>query len=156
GDAMEALLQEYGVRIDDETREFAIGDIPEKRVPEAAMKFVAFMLRVRDFSLMTEARIVSTFRDDVAKMLRSEIGNEAAIEEREAIAPELSDFLPDFVLRAANRPPVGLFLGTTDGRVLEALFLHMRARYEVQYDCSVIALVERAKSLTAKVRQQAL
>lgn len=58
--AMDALLAEYGVTIDNERREFFVGRVTEANLPAAAMKFVAFSLRVRDFSLMTEANVQST------------------------------------------------------------------------------------------------
>lgn len=62
GDALTDLLKEYGVRFDDDTLEFGIDGLAEDDVPAAAMKFVAFSLRVRDFLLMTEFRVASTFR----------------------------------------------------------------------------------------------
>jgi len=46
----------------------------------------------------------------------------ATIEENVPITPKLTDFPADFVLRAPGRRPVGVFLGTSDNRVLEALF----------------------------------
>jgi hypothetical protein len=77
------------------------------------------------------------------------------VEETAAILPELSDFPADFVLRAPGRPPVGVYLGYSDQRVLEALFVHMRARHETHEACSIVALLESAKGISAKVRQQA-
>jgi hypothetical protein len=79
--ALHELLTEYGAVIDDETREFVIDQLSEAELPAAALKFVAFCLRVRDLSLMTETRIASTFHDDVSKMLTETIGKRARIEE---------------------------------------------------------------------------
>lgn len=72
-EAMEALLNEYGVKIDTEAREFYVDQVAEDDLARVAMRFVAFSLRVRDFRLMTEANIVSTFRDDVRNMLGERI-----------------------------------------------------------------------------------
>jgi hypothetical protein len=155
GDAMAELLTEYGVIIDEETREFAIENIAETQVAAAAMRFVAFSLRVRDFALMTEARVIGSFRDDVAKLLRQVIGDRAVVSEREPVVPRLADFLADFVVRAPNRPPVGVFLGMSNQRVLEAVVVQMRATYETRDPCSIIALLERGQSITAPVRRQA-
>jgi hypothetical protein len=52
GGAMRELLAEYGVSIDEDARGFVIDGVDESRLPSAAMSFVAFSLRVRDFSLM--------------------------------------------------------------------------------------------------------
>jgi hypothetical protein len=95
------------------------------------LKFVAFSLRVRDFMLMTEFRVATTFREDVAKLLREAVGTKARFEENTKISDRLGDFPVDFVLRAPRRPPVGVYLGISDNRILEALFMHMRARHEV-------------------------
>ena len=73
GDALNELLAEYGVSINDVTQEFFIGNLSETVLPSAALKFVAFSLRVRDFMLMTEFRIATTFREDAAKMSFAEI-----------------------------------------------------------------------------------
>lgn len=155
GDALDDLLNEYGVALDDDTLEFGIGGLTEDDVPAAAMKFVAFSLRVRDFLLMTEFRVASTFREDAKRMLTQAIGGRAVMTEMSTISPALSDFPADFVLRAPPRAPVAVYLGTSEARILEALFMQMRARYEVHEDVSVIALLERAQRISAKVRQQA-
>jgi hypothetical protein len=119
------------------------------------MRFVAFSLRVRDFLLMTEARIVGSFRDDVARLLREAVGSRATIREQEAISPTLKDFAADFVVEAPQRPPVGVFLGTSNARVLEAIVMQMRAHHETREKCSIVALLERGQSITAAIRRQA-
>ena len=155
--ALHELLTEYGAVIDDETREFVIDQLSEAELPAAALKFVVFCLRVRDLSLMTETRVASTFHDDVSKMLTETIGKRARIEEATPIAPALSEFAPDFVIRATDRPPLALYLGTSDARVLEALFVHLRALHEVKIPLTVIALLEyRSKGISPEIRQQAV
>jgi hypothetical protein len=153
--ALQELLSEYGVKIDREARSFVIDGISEDCLPSAAMRFVAFSLRVQDFALMTEARVLGTFRDDVARLLRQSIGDQALLEEKVPISDQLADFNADFVLRAKDRAPVGVFLGTNDARVLEAIIVQFRAHYEVKQPCSIIALLERGKSVTANVRRNA-
>jgi hypothetical protein len=155
GEAMSDLLQEYAVTLDADDRLFAIGGLLENEVPAAAMRFVAFSLRVRDFALMTQARIVSSFRDDVKKLLSETLSSRAEITERAPVTPKLADFPADFVLRAPGRPPVALYLATGDTRVLEASVVQMRATYETKEPCAVIALVENGKMLTANVRRHA-
>jgi hypothetical protein len=156
GEALSELLQEYGVEIDAASQEVFISSIPEENLPAAALKFVAFSLRVRDFMLMTEFRVATSFRDDAGKMLREVVKERAIIEENAAITESLSDFPADFVLRSVGRPPVGVYLGMSDQRILEALFMHMRARHEVRQPCSIVALIEKGRSLSSKVRQQAM
>jgi hypothetical protein len=153
--ALDELKSSYGVAIDLENHEFFIDGLAEGDLPQAALRFVAFSLRVRDFMLMAEHRVASTFREDATKLIREVVGPRAEVEENATILPELSDFPADFVLRAPGRPPVGVYLGYSDQRVLEAIFVHMRARYETHENCSIVALIESAKGISAKVRQQA-
>jgi hypothetical protein len=156
GEALRDLLREYRVSIDEATQEFFMSNLEEDDLPAAALKFVAFSLRVRDFMLMTEFRVATTFREDAAKLLKEAVAGKATFEENATIAPRLSDFTADFVLRAPQRPPVAVYLGISDNRILEALFMHMRARYEVTEPVSIVALVEKRRSLSAKVIQQAM
>ena len=155
GEALGELQAEYGVSIDEETQEFFIANLTEDQIPAAALKFVAFSLRVRDFMLMTEFRVATTFREDAERLLREAVAGRATIEENVPITPKLSDFPADFVLRAPGRRPVGVFLGTSDNRVLEALFLQMRNQHEIHEPCSIVALIEKPRTLSLRVRQQA-
>lgn len=66
--ALEGLKSEYGVAIDLENNEFFIDGLSEYDLPQAALRFVAFSLRVRDFMLMTEHRVASTFREDASNL----------------------------------------------------------------------------------------
>lgn len=154
-EAFGELLAEYGVQLDPETQAFFIPQISEAKLAGVAMRFVAFSLRVRDFLLMTEARIIGSFRDDVARLLREAVASRAAIREQEIISETLNDFPADFVLEAPGRHPVGVFLGTSNARVLEAVLVQMRALHETHEECAIIALLERGQSITAAVRRQA-
>jgi hypothetical protein len=154
-DAMVALLEEYAVTLDVEDRLFAIEDVSEADLAPAALRFVAFLLRVADFALMTEARVASTFRQDVKRRLAEAVEGRADLEEAKPIFPDLDDFPADFVLRAPNRPPVGVYVATGDERVMTALWVQMRAKHETFEECSIVALVEHDRTLTAPVRRQA-
>jgi hypothetical protein len=59
------------------------------------------------------------------------------------------------VKEAPGRAPVGVFLGTSSARVLEAILVHIRALHETREACSIIPLLERGQSITAAVRRQA-
>jgi hypothetical protein len=106
---LEESLAEYRVRIDDVAQEFYMSGVTDKNLPDAALKFVAFSLRVRDFMLMTEFRVATTFREDAKRVLSEVVRDRAKLRENEAISDSLSDFSADFVLRAPGRPPCGCF-----------------------------------------------
>ena len=154
-EAFAALLREYGVEVDRDEREFRIPHLGEADVPAASLRFVSFLLRVGDLLLLSEDRVANTFRQDVARMLRERIGDRVTLEENAPLTEDLSDFPADFVLAAPGRPPVGVYLGTSDVRVLEALYMQMRLEHETRQPAAIVALLEREKSISARVRQQA-
>jgi len=155
-EALASLQSEYGVALNKDDFEFRLSDIEEPDLPRAALRFVSFMLRVSDLLLLEEHRVASTFRADVERRLREQIGDRAVIQAGVPLAIGLEEFSPDFVIQADNRKPVGVYLGTSDARVLEALFVHMRATYETLIPCSVVAVIETEKAINRKVQQQAM
>lgn len=155
-EALYSLQREYGVTLDEDDREFRLSGVQEEGLPAAAMRFVSFLLRVGDLLLLAEDRVATTFRQDVERLLREQLGEKTLILEREPISAHLSDFPPDYLIRGVGeRPPVGLFLGTSDARVLEALFVQMRAEHEEHVPVSIMVLLETEKAISAPVRQQA-
>ncbi len=44
----------------------------------------------------------------------------------------------------------------SDARVLEAVLVQFRVRYETRDNCAIIALLERSRNITQSVRQQAM
>jgi Domain of unknown function DUF1828 len=154
-EAFAHLLGEYGVTLNDEDREFTIGGLDESQLPAAALRFVSFMLRVGDLLLLAQDRVASTFRHDVEALLREQLGDRALLSISAPLSPDLGDFLPDFTITSDGNKPVGVFLGTDDARVLEALYMQMRAEHEAHEPVSIVALLEREKAVTARVRQQA-
>src|SRR3546814_20870840 len=70
--ALGTLLSEYDVAYDQEEATLHTYPVKEDAVPSAAMRFVALLLRIDDFLLMTQKRVASTFKEDAAKRVRSE------------------------------------------------------------------------------------
>lgn len=154
-DALTSLMAEYDVLLDEEDREFCLSAVSRQQLPAAALRFVSFLLRVGDLLLLAEDRVASTFRLDVERILKERIGEGALIRERQPISDNLADFPPDYLIQATGRDPVALFLGTSDARVLEALFVQMRAEHEEHVPVKIITLLEREKAISGPVRQQA-
>ena len=156
GEALAELKQEYGVDLDEDTQEFRISSLSNLDLPAAALRFVAFSLRVRDFMLMTEYRVASSFRDDAERMLREVVADRATITRSSPVEGRLDDFPADFVLRSGDRRPVGLYLGTSTERLMEAIYMKMKAQYETRSDVSIVALLETMSTISVRVRQQAM
>ncbi|MDR7154919.1 hypothetical protein J2W40_001737 [Sphingobium xenophagum] len=154
-DALTALMEEYDVILDEDDKEFFLSARTRVELPAAALRFVSFLLRVGDLLLLAEERVASTFRLDVERILRERLGEGVLIQAGQAISANLADFPPDYLIQAEGRDPVALFLGTSDARVLEALFVQLRAEHEERIPVKIVTLLEREKSISAAVRQQA-
>ncbi len=154
-DAFHALLREYGAIYDDESCELTTEPVPRESVAGVALQFVALLLRVQDLLLLTRERAESTWIEEAARELSNAAAGRAEIEFNAAVAPELSAYPADVVLRVAHRDPVAVFFGSSDSKVYEALLLHTYARYQARIGCPVVVLLERDKSVTHKARQRA-
>lgn len=154
--AFEALLTEYGAEYDSTEAIIHTPSMRDSDIPRAAIRFAALLLRLSDFLLLTQEHVESTFREDAVKKIRERIGDRANIIEGEPISPQLTEVIPDLILRAQGRAPVAVFLGQSAQRVYEAIFLQMAATYEAKEDLSVVALLEAESSVSREMRQRAM
>lgn len=153
--ALSELFDEYEAIYDVDEETIRTDALAQSELPRAAMKFVALMLRMSDFLLLSVERVASTFREDAAERVRQALMGKADITEGEPVSPALAEVTPDMVLRAAGRPPVALFFGNSPQKVSDAIFLQMAAHYESEEDIQVIALLESESVVSAELRRRA-
>lgn len=151
----DALLAEFGAQFDADGMDLARLDVPEAELPSAALAFLGLMLRIQDLSYLTIERVESTFKEDVIRALRVEIGERAIIREEEPVSDALSEEVPDVVIEARGRSPVALFIITNAARLYQAIQLQMIAQYEVRTDLRVAAMLEHDGSVPSALRQKA-
>jgi hypothetical protein len=154
-DAFSALLNAHGVEFDEDEMLLHTENVREADIPRAAMRFLSFMLRVNDFLLLTKDRVVSTFKEDAANRIMERLEGKATIDLDRAVSAQLSDTIPDMLIRANGRDPVAVFFGTSAQRVNDAVFLQMQAIYEVREAVQVIALLEREDVIGHNLRRRA-
>jgi Domain of unknown function DUF1828 len=153
--AFQVILAEYGAQFDSEEETIRTPDMPEQELARSAIGFVALLLRLSDFLLLTQEHVESAFREDAIKRIREAVGSRATIAEDEIVSHELREVKPDLVLRAEGRNPVAVFLAQSAQRVNDAIFLQMAALYESKDPLAVIALLEADSSITSKLHQRA-
>ena len=154
--AFTALLDTYQIAFDEDEMLLHTSVVSEAELPAAAMRFVAFMLRVGDFLLLTREKVASTFKEDAARLIRERIGDRAIVSEKVAVSANLADNIPDLLIKAQDRRPVAVFLGSSQQRVYEAILLQMQALYEANEDVAVIALLENDRVVTRDVLKRAM
>jgi hypothetical protein len=59
--AFNQMLEECGANYDDDSCELRVGPLQIDEVPQAAMRFVALLLRIQDLALLTAERAKSTW-----------------------------------------------------------------------------------------------
>jgi len=153
--ALQELLTEYQAEFDEDESIIRTPPMQQDDLPRAALRFVALLLRISDFLLLTQEHVESTFREDAAKRIKSVIGSKATIREEQPVSPELREVTPDMVLQAEGRLPVALFFAQSPQRVNDAIFLQMAALYEAKQPISVIALLEKESAINHALRQRA-
>tara|TARA_R100000365_G_C2733330_1_gene63145 strand:- start:409 stop:1191 length:783 start_codon:yes stop_codon:yes gene_type:complete len=151
----DSLLSEYGAQFDADNLEIVRHNVPESDLPNAALAFLALMLRVQDLSYLTIERVENTFKEDVIRALKQEVGDRAVIREEEPVSDSLSEETPDVVIEAKGRAPVALFIVTNPSRLYQAIQLQMIAQYEVRTDLRVTAMLEHDGSVPAALKQKA-
>jgi len=71
--AFDALLNEYGVEYDENENIIKTSNMKENDLPRAALHFVALLLRLFDFLLLTQEHVESTFKEDAAKSIKQAV-----------------------------------------------------------------------------------
>lgn len=152
---LETLLSSVNAYFDADEGVIRTPPFPESELARNALDFVAVMIRMNDFLLLTQEKIASTFKEDAAARIRLAIGDRARIRENEPVSPKLSEVKPDMVIEAGSRPPVAIFFGSSVARVNDAIFLHFAAIFEAKQEVSVIALLEDDHSVPNDLRRRA-
>ncbi len=152
---LETLLSSAGAYFDIEEGVIKTEAFPADEVGHRSLEFVATMIRMNDFLLLTQEKIASTFKEDAAHRIKNAVGARAIIRENEPVNSRLSEVRPDMVIEPTGRPPVAVFFGNSAARVNDAIFLHFSASFEVGQDVSVIALLEDDHSVPSELRRRA-
>ena len=148
------LCEEYGVEREEDSGELVTPYVQVKEIGASALRFLAFLLRVQDLVWMSSERAANTFREDATKLIIEMVGGRAKVMTDYAVSAALREVPADLGIVADGRPPVAVFFGLSDVRMMEALLLQSYAQ-QAKQECSVIALLETEGSVSAKMRQRA-
>lgn len=146
GEAFGSLLSEYGLSFDEKDMVVRSGEFAESEVGNAALKLLAFMLRLQDFMLLTPDRIKRTWQDDALRSIHATFDALGRVEEHAPAVPEVPGIPADAVVHfATGNVPLAIFLATSDSKALQALVLKMELEKYQKKAVTVVLLVERAK-----------
>ena len=157
GQGFESLLTEYGLEFDPNEMVVRTDPTPEGEVGKAALKLLAFLLRLQDFELLAPDRVKQTWQEDALRSLHLRFDPIARVEEHAPVVPDLQGLPADAVIRFnSGGPPLAVFLGTSDAKGLEALVLKMELESYQHAPGAVVLMVERAKNNPLRERTYAM
>ena len=140
------LIQEHNVRLDSAEVLLHTDYVIDKMLPTLALRFLSLLLRVQDFALITRDRVEDTFRHDVFTAIQEKFSDRARIEERYTFREDLADYQSDIAILPPHRPPMAVFLGTSEVRALEAMLFYDRVKYVRPYNCLVVLILDTVKT----------
>ncbi|MCJ2036344.1 DUF1828 domain-containing protein [Methylobacterium sp. J-068] len=155
-EAFAYLLREFGARFDPEERTLCSSSLSESEIGAAAVRFMGLLLRLQDLALLSTPFVRNAFREDAITAIQHAFEGEAVIEEKGQLAQDMVGPEADVVVRAAARPPVAIYIGTSEERALHAIVSKMEAQAYRHHEGRVALLVERAKTNPVKEKTLAL
>lgn len=130
-EAFTRLLVDYGVAYDQDSMELCSKYVAQDDLPHAAMKFIAFMMRVTGLELLDTATVEKTFQEDAKRSIANYFADVALVKFREDMTDEAKerDFNPDVsISRLDDKKSLLVYFGTTRARIDEAVIHALDSR----------------------------
>lgn len=143
--AFEALLKEYGVHFDRDSRTLRTPLLAEDAVGAAAFSMATLVLRLQDLAILSVTNVRSAFREDAIAAIHNTFDGRANVEDKSALAEEMIGSGGDIVVRVPDRTPLSIFIGTSEERALHALVTKMDAEKYRHLDANVVLLIEKSR-----------
>jgi len=144
-EAFSALLRQSRVRHATQENLLHTDFMAVERLPMAALEFVAFLIRVQEFVLLTRENVEDTFKDDVIRAVREHFSGRASVyvdDETEESDPTTR---ADVVVAPPDVAPLALFIGTSEPKALEATLLYSDIKAKLARPAKVMLILKTAK-----------
>lgn len=146
GEGFKTLLAQYELEFDKGAMLVRTVEVVEGDVGIAALRMLAFLLRLQDFMLLTPELVRQTWQEDAMRALHAKFEGMAEVAEHAAVVPEIAAMPADAVVRFnSGGAPLAIFFATTDTKGLQALVLKMELEKYQDRPVFVALLVEQAK-----------
>lgn len=143
--AFQSLLDEYSVSVDEGTLELYSEYLTEDELPNAAMKFLALMIRVRDFELLSPELVENTFRDDAKKAISEYFSDIAEVTFKAQLAAD--DFVADALIvpKVSSAKTIVVYFATSEAKVDEAVMFWQDQKIKNKNVYEIALLLEHEK-----------
>lgn len=143
-DAMGELMDEFHVAFDEVECVFHTEFVDETALPELALRFSHFILRVPDLQLLVTERIRRTFIEDLLRLVEEQFAD-CYIHVNKPINQEMKDYVVDIIVRSPDERVLAIFAATSELKALESLLFWRECKdRKVQHVRSMLVL-EKAK-----------
>jgi hypothetical protein len=146
------MLSEAHASLDADEKIIHTDYMSSDMLPQAALAFVALLVRVQDLSMLARERVEETFRDDVLAAARERFAGRAEIMVDSPPSAELAQFPADFVVMPPSGVPLAVFVGTSEPKALEAYILWMQLQLRPVEAGKVMLVLDTAKPKAIKER----
>lgn len=142
-DDFDFTLASHQAHFDEQTGLICSDKMPRDAVGPAAVKFMALMMRIQDFALLSVDRVQNAWFEDVVQKIHQAYDSVATVEENAPVSSEFNNWPADVVIRKEGLEPTAIFLATSNSKGLQALVLKMELEKYQHIACSVILIVEK-------------
>lgn len=150
---IENLQNEYGILFDDHEVVFHTGWLDQSLVGAASIRLLAFLHRLQDLLFLSQNRVASTFKEDLAKAIEERFRGIASITFDDAPSQKLSYYTADICIRDKDGKTTAVFAGTSDYKVLDAVLYSKEL--ELHHIDNVIPFLIYENATPAKISRDA-
>ena len=143
--ALAAALKQSRVQHDEDENLLHTDFMPNDRLPSAALEFVAFLIRVQEFVLLTRENVEETFKDDVIRAVRTHYADRATVLVGDEVRVALADARADVAVVPKQGLPLAVFIGTSEPKALEATLLWSDIRAKLEREAKVMLVLDSPK-----------
>jgi hypothetical protein len=138
------ILSASGVKYSKDTGELKSKTGSSLEIADIVFQFINAILKIDAIKApLRPENVSSMFKQDVQNKISQAFGEKASISYDDVLNENLSDFLPDIIVRPHVGKPAAIYLLTNNQRAWEAIALRCKTINEKKMDCSVIALFEK-------------
>ncbi|QEH97318.1 DUF1828 domain-containing protein [Gluconobacter thailandicus] len=149
---------ESNVLFDEDNFLFKSVNFLPNQLSENIILFSEFMIGIQRVSFLTRRNVEDIFREEVINAVISHFHGEAeVVVDAKKISEIFPDTRADIVVQSKRLPPLAVFLGTSETKALEALFLWSELKGEPKNQGNVMLVLNqmRPHAVTTKTLQRA-
>ncbi|UWQ40146.1 DUF1828 domain-containing protein [Leisingera aquaemixtae] len=156
-DAMRQLAHEHGLTFDEEDSLFLSDWTDEANLGDATIRFMSFLNRIQDMSLLSREKVSSVFREELVEAIKERFSEDYHVGVRESVSKDHKEYTADVIIRDAQMQ-AAIYAATSEVNVLEALLTEQVFGREHEFRTVPVVVFENFmhSKVSAKTRRRAM